>query len=58
MVQSPPFAFVDLVVVIERAFVGMAGDLNDLVPWLSGFLLFCDHRLSGGMVGNSLSFYI
>ena len=58
MGQSPAFAFVNFVVVIERAFVGMPGDLNDLVPWLSGFLQFCDYRLSGGMVGNSLSFYI
>ena len=57
--QSPPFALVNLVVVIERAFVGMAGDLNDPVHWLSaGFLQFCDNRLSGGMIGNSLSVYI
>ena len=54
--QSPPFAFVNLVLFIERAFVGIDGDLNDLVAWLSGFLQFCDHRLSGRMVGNSLSF--
>ena len=45
MGQSPHFAFVNLVVVIERASVGMVGDLNDLVPWLSGFLQFCDYRL-------------
>ena len=42
MRQSPPIAFVNL--------VGMAGDLNYLVPWLSGFLQFCDNRLSGGMI--------
>lgn len=54
MGQIPPFVFVNLVVVFERAFVSMAGVLNDLVPWLSGFLRFCNNRLSGGMIGNSL----
>ena len=58
MGQSPPFVLVNLVVVIKRAFVGMAGDLNYLVPWLSGFLQFCNNRLSGGMIGNSRSVYI
>lgn len=55
MWQSSPFFFINLVVVIERGFVCMAGDLNYFVPWLSGFLQFGDNCFSGGMVWNLLS---
>ena len=46
--------FINLVVVIERGFVCMAGDLNYFMPW-SGFLRFGDNCFSGGMIWNLLS---
>ena len=48
--QSSPSVFINLVVVIERGFVCMEGDLNYFLPWLSSFLQFDDDCLSGRMV--------